>query len=64
MKHKGVAMDAVAQSEKTTQIILRITPAQKREIEAFAKSKSMTISGLIRWLLYQTMKEDTQSKSN
>jgi antitoxin component of RelBE/YafQ-DinJ toxin-antitoxin module len=59
MKHKkGVAMDSVVQREKTANVILRLTPEQKREIKAFAESKNMTISGLIRWLLYQTMKED------
>lgn len=58
---KGVAMEAVAQKEKTANVILRLTPAQKQEIKAFAESKNMTISGLIRWLLYQTMKEDKKN---
>lgn len=63
MKHKkGVAMEAVAQKEKTANVILRLTPAQKEEIKAFAEAKNMTISGLIRWLLYQTMKEDKTVK--
>ena len=59
MKHKkGVAMEAVAQKEKIANVILRLTPAQKQEIKAFAESKNMTVSGLIRWLVYQAMKED------
>lgn len=61
-RKKGVAMDAIAQKDKTANVILRLTPAQKQEIKEFAESKNMTISGLIRWLLYQTMKEDKKSR--
>jgi hypothetical protein len=61
-RKKGVAMDGIAQRDKTETVILRLTPVQKAEIKEYAESKNMTVSGLIRWLLYQTMKEGKHKK--
>ena len=43
---------------KTTRIELRTTPTEKEQIKAFAEKHDMTISELLRSLLYKAMKQE------
>lgn len=43
---------------KTEEIRLRVTPAEKREIEMLAKCQSLKVSQFIRWAILSKYKND------